>query len=141
MDAVKYRFAGLHVHQSLEVLIVYKGCMRCMVNNHTEEISAGSIFIANSYDTHHYEYIGNAAAYILVISKEYFTHILNAENEFNNFLRPSKAVWEDLMRHLANAYGRFGSFNVLQKSGFVNSLMGILYDSRGDARKQGSERV
>ena len=129
MDAVQYRFAGLHVHQSLEVLIVYKGCMRCMVNNHTEEISEGSIFIANSYDTHHYEYIGNAAAYILVISKEFFAHILGEDTEFGNFLHPSAAVWEEMMRHVEGAYDKFKGFNVLQKSGFVNTLMGILYDS------------
>ena len=129
MDAVKYRFAGLHVHQSLEVLIVYKGCMRCMVNNHTEEISAGSIFIANSYDTHHYEYVGNAAAYILVISKEFFAHILGEDTEFSNFLHPSAEVWEEMMRHVEGAYDKFKGFNVLQKSGFVNTLMGILYDS------------
>lgn len=129
MDAVKYRFAGLHVHESLEVLVVYKGCMRCMVNNRTEEISAGSIFIANSYDTHHYEYVGNAAAYILVISKEFFSHILDENTEFDNFLRPDVATWEEMMCLLQDAYGKFDGYNVLKKSGFVNMLMGILYDS------------
>lgn len=129
MAAVRYRFAGLHVHESLEVLVVYKGCMRCMVNNRTEEISAGSIFIANSYDTHHYEYVGNAAAYILVISKEFFSHILDENTEFENFLQPASAVWEEMMRLLQDAYDKFGGYNVLKKSGFVNMLMGILYDS------------
>ena len=129
MDAVQYRFAGLHVHQSLEVLVVYKGMMRCMVNNHTEEIPAGSIFIANSYDTHHYEYVGNAAAYILVISKEFFSHIIDENTEFNNFLRPTADVWEEMMSHLQGAYDKFKGFNVLQKNGFVNTLMGLLYDS------------
>lgn len=100
-----------------------------MVNNHTEEISAGSIFIANSYDTHHYEYVGNAAAYILVISKEFFSHVLDENTEFNNFLRPSAAVWEDLMSHLRGSYDKFNGYNVLRKRGFVNTLMGILYDS------------
>ena len=129
MDAVRYRFAGLHVHQALEVLVVYKGCMRCMVNNRTEEIGAGEVFIVNSYDTHHYEYVGNASAYILVISKEYFSHILSADTEFNNFLKPPQKVWEEMMRHIVEAYSKFDGFNVLQKSGFVDSLMGILYDS------------
>jgi len=129
MDAVRYRFAGLHVHQSLEVLVVYKGYMRCMVNNRIETISAGDIFIVNSYDTHHYEYVGNAAAYILVISKDFFSHILDENTEFNNFLHPSGVVWEELMMYLAESYGKFADFNVLQKSGFVDMLMGILYNS------------
>ena len=129
MDAVQYRFAGLHVHQSVEVLIVYKGAMRCMVNNHTKEISAGTIFIVNSYDTHHYEYVGNAAAYILVINKEFFSHILPDDTEFNNFLCPTAGVWEEMMLHVQGAYGKFKGFNLLQKSGFINTLMGILYDS------------
>ena len=129
MDAVRYRFAGLHVHQSLEVLIVYKGCMRCMVNNRVETISAGDIFIVNSYDTHHYEYVGNAAAYILVISKEFFSHILDENTEFNNFLHPTREVWGDLMEYLSDSYGKFGDYNILQKSGFVDMLMGILYNS------------
>ena len=46
MLAANYKFEGLHVHQSVEVLIVYSGCMRCMVNNRTENISAGNIFIS-----------------------------------------------------------------------------------------------
>ena len=75
MDAVRYRFDRLHIHQSLEMLVVYKGCMRCTVNNRTETITAGGVFIVNSYDTHYYEYVGNAAAYILVIGKEYISHI------------------------------------------------------------------
>ena len=107
--------------------MVYKGCMRCMVNNRTEEIGAGEIFIVNSYDTHHYEYVGNAAVYILVINKEYFSHILDEETEFNNFLQPSQKTWEELTRLVVNAYGKFEEFNVLQKSGFINSFMGILY--------------
>lgn len=107
--------------------MVYKGCMRCMVNNRTEEIGAGEIFIVNSYDTHHYEYVGNAAVYILVINKEYFSHILDEETEFNNFLQPSQKTWEELTRLVVNAYGQFEEFNVLQKSGFINSFMGILY--------------
>jgi len=129
MHAVRYRFAGLHVHQSVELLIVYKGSMRCMVNNRTEEISAGEIFIVNSYDTHHYEYIGNAAAYILVISKEYFAHILDEKTEFNNFLHPTPKVMERVMELLVNSYNYFADYNLLQKRGFVDTLMGILYDS------------
>lgn len=129
MDAVKYRFAGLHVHQSVELLVVYEGCMRCMVNNRTEEICAGDIFIANSYDTHHYEYVGNAAAYILVINKDFVSHILNEDTEFNNFLHPSAAVLEELMNHLKSSYGKFESYNLLQKSGFVDTMMGILFNS------------
>lgn len=129
MDAVQYSFAGLHIHQSLELLVVYKGCMRCTVNNRTEEISAGTIFFVNSYDTHHYEYVGNAGAYILVIGKEYLTHILDDKTEFNNFLSPVPEVWHELLKMLSESYDRFKEYNILQKRGFVNSLMGMLYNS------------
>ena len=127
MDAVKYRFADLHVHQSLELVIVYGGCMRCTVNNRTEEITAGSIFIANGYDTHHYEYVGNASAYILVIGKEYISHIIDEKTEFNNFITPPADVMQDLMELITSAYVKFMNYNVLQKRGFVNSMMGLLY--------------
>lgn len=90
MDGVKYRFGEVHVHKSIEMLVVYGGKMRCTVNNHTEELTAGSVFIANSHDTHHYEYVGNASAYILVISKDYFEGILDEKTEFQNFLRLPK---------------------------------------------------
>jgi len=129
MKAAQYRFAELHIHQSLEILVVYKGCMRCTVNNRTEEISAGTLFLANSYDTHHYEYVGNAGAYILVIEKGYLNHIIDEKTEFNNFLSPVPEVWHEVLKLLNDAYGRFGEYNILQKRGFVNSLMGMLYNS------------
>lgn len=129
MDAVRYRFDRLHIHQSLEMLVVYKGCMRCTVNNRTETITAGGVFIVNSYDTHYYEYVGNAAAYILVIGKEYISHIVDEKTEFNNFLFPASKIWLELINHLNESYKKFSTFNLLQKRGFVNSLMGILYNS------------
>ncbi|MBE7078425.1 MAG: helix-turn-helix domain-containing protein [Clostridiales bacterium] len=129
MAAAKYRFAGLHVHQSLEVLVVYRGCMRCMVNNRIQKIGEGEIFLVNSYDSHHYEYIGNAAAYILVIGKEYISHIIDDKTEFNNFLHPTSKVMAELMKLITDSYERFPTFNNLQKRGFVNSMMGILYNS------------
>lgn len=129
MAAVNYRFDRLHVHQSVEILIVYGGCMRCMVNNRSERISAGNIFIANSYDTHYFEYVGNASAYILTIGQEYISHVLDDKTEFNNFLHPSSKTMEELLRLLTAAYENFEQYNVLQKRGFVNSMLGILYDS------------
>ncbi len=129
MNAVRYRFDRLHVHQSLEMVVVYKGCLKCTLNNRTEAIHAGSVFLVNSYDSHYYEYIGNAAAYILVIGKEYISHIIDEKTEFNNFLFPASNVWADLMEHLTDSYEKFSTFNLLQKRGFVNTLMGILYNS------------
>lgn len=130
MAAVNYKFEGLHVHQSVEILVVYDGCMRCMVNNRTENISAGNVFISNSYDTHYYEYVGNAAAYILVVGKEYISHILDDTTEFNNFLHPTAKVMAELLELLSSAYGKFEQYNILQKRGFINSMMGILYTSK-----------
>ena len=127
MVAMNYHFTGLHIHKSLEIVVVYKGCLRCTVNNHTEDISAGSIFVVNSYDTHFYEYVGNAAAYIMVISKEYIVHMLDEKTEFNNFLHPSPETMRELMKLLANAYENFDTYNNLQKRGLVNSMMGLLY--------------
>ena len=98
MDAMKYRFTGLHIHKSLEIVVVYKGCMRCTVNNRTEDVSAGSICIVNSYDTHYFEYIGNAAAYIMVISKEYVLHMLDEKTDFENFLHPTPDTMRELMK-------------------------------------------
>ena len=129
MDAMNYRFTGLHIHESLEIVVVYKGCLRCTVNNHTEELSAGSIFIVNSYDTHFYEYVGNAAAYIMVISKEYIMHMLDEKMEFNNFLHPTPEIMNELMKLLTTSYENFETFNNLQKRGLVNSMMGLLYSS------------
>lgn len=136
MAKVKYRFEGLHVHQSVEILVVYGGCMRCMVNNRTENVSAGNIFISNSYDTHYYEYIGNASAYILVIGKEYISHILDDKTEFNNFLHPSSQAMEELLQLLTMSYGKFDQYNILQKRGFINSMLGILYSSNLIRKKE-----
>ena len=128
MDAASYRFAGLHVHESVEVLIVYKGQMRCTLNNKTEELYAGDIFIANSYDTHHYEYVGNAAAYILVIGKEFLSHIIDEKTEFNNFIRPDAETYQEFLNLVTESYKKFRGYNLLQKRGFINSMMGILYE-------------
>ena len=52
MAAAKYRFGELHIHQSVEILVVCDGRMRCMVNNQTEELSGGSVFIYLSEFNH-----------------------------------------------------------------------------------------
>ena len=129
MLAARYQFAGLHVHESVEILVVYKGQMRCTLNNQTEELHAGDIFIVNSYDTHHYEYVGNAAAYILVIGKEYISHIIDEKTEFNNFLHPDAETYAEFLSLVSEAYRKFPNYNLLQKRGFVNSMLGILYGS------------
>ena len=127
MAAANYRFGELHIHQSVEILIVCDGCMRCTVNNQTEELSGGSVFIANPYDTHHYEYVGNASAYIIVVSRDYLSNILKENTEFNNFLHPVGKSWGDLMTLVRNAYQNYDGFNTLLKRGFIESLFGILY--------------
>ena len=127
MAAARYRFGELHIHQSIEILVVCDGCMRCSVNNQTEELSGGSVFIANPYDTHHYEYVGNASAYIIVVSKEYLVNILDDKSEFNNFLYPTGKSWEDLKALVRDAYHNYDGFNTLQKRGFIQSFFGVLY--------------
>jgi len=124
-----YRFAGMHIHKSVEILVVYKGVMRCTVNEETREIPAGSIFIANSYDTHYYEYVGNASAYILVIGVEYLTEILTDKTEFENFIFPLDSVFLKLIKHLKTASVEIKEYNLLMKRAFVYTLMGILHDS------------
>ena len=127
MESARYRFGDLHIHQSVEILVICDGCMRCTVNNQTEELSGGSVFIANSYDTHYYEYVGNASAYIIVVSKDYLTNILDEHREFNNFLRLQGKTWDDLLALVRNAYHNYDSFNALRKRGFIQSLFGTLY--------------
>ena len=128
MAAARYRFGELHIHQSIEILVVCDGCMRCSVNNQTEELSGGSVFIANPYDTHHYEYVGNASAYIIVVSKEYLVNILDDKSEFNNFLYPTGKSWEDLKALVRDAYHNYDGFNTLQKRGFIQSFFGVLFN-------------
>ena len=127
MASVDYRFGELHIHQSVEILIVTSGRMLCMVNNRTEEIGEGCVFIANPYDTHHYEYVDNASAYIIVVSKEYLSNVLDENTEFNNFIFPQGKKWTELMKLVRASYDEYDGFNTLQKRGFINSLMGILY--------------
>ena len=127
MAAVKYHFGELHIHQSVEILVVCDGHMRCTVNNQTEELSGGSVFIANPYDTHHYEYVGNASAYIIVVHTDYLSNILDEKTEFNNFLQPNDKTWSALMALIRTTYHDYDGFNSLQKRGFIQSLLGILY--------------
>ena len=126
MDGVKYRFGEVHVHKSIEMLVIYSGKMRCTVNNHTEELTAGSVFIANSHDTHHYEYVGNAGAYILVISKDYFEGILDEKTEFQNFLRLPKNLSDALVKLLRENYSHFAHFNVFHKRSLTSQIIAIL---------------
>lgn len=127
MAAAKYHFGELHIHHSVEILIVCDGCMRCTVNNQTQDLSGGSVFIANPYDTHYYEYVDNASAYIIVVGKEYLANIIDDKTEFNNFLRPQGKTWEELIKLVNHSYHHYDGFNHLQKRGFINSLFGILY--------------
>ena len=136
MEKTDCSFASSRLHQNVELFIVYKGCMRCTVNHRVENITAGSVFVVNSYDTYSCEYVGNASTYFLVIGREYFSHILSDTTEFNNFLHLRGKVWEELISLLQEVELRFEEMNTLQKRGFVNFLFGILSDGCLFRKKQ-----
>lgn len=135
MRTSEYKFANGHIHKSTELVVVYGGRLRCTVNDETREISEGEIFIVNRYNTHYYEFVGDAACYIIVCGDEYLDYIIDDEKEFNNFVKPTEQKFQKTLKLLRETDLEFGKFNDLQKRGFINSLFGILWD-KGLLRKK-----
>lgn len=85
MASVNYRFAGTHIHRSIELVFCYGGTLKANINKNEILINKNDVLIVNPFDWHYYEYVENASCFILVISKEYFDDLIDEEEkEFNN---------------------------------------------------------
>lgn len=143
MRSAEYNFSNGHIHKSTEVVVLYGGCLRCTVNGETKEIREGEIFIVNRYNTHRYEFVGNASCYILVLGEEYLDYILDGEHEFCNFFQPTEKQFRQALKLLRETDREFENFNNLQKRGFVNSLFGIIWNKNlvREARKSHENQI
>lgn len=130
MRLAAYKFSDDHIHESVEVVVCYKGRLRCTLNDVTRDISAGEIFIVNKWNAHRFDYIENASCYIIVIGWDYIGHILNEKQEFNNFIHPDEKCFNKIVKLLQEADLSIDKFNYLLKQGFVNNLFGLLAEEK-----------
>lgn len=127
MLSVNYRFAGSHIHKSIEMLICTSGKMRTILNNEEKIISKGEILIINSFDWHFYEYIDNASCYILVLNESYINDLFSTNTlEFNNYLSLNDSELENVVHLLISNFEKFDTLTFIGKKAFVLTLFSLL---------------
>lgn len=127
MKLVHYKFAGSHIHKSIEMVICVSGKMRTIVNDNEKILSKGDILIINSYDWHFYEYIDNASCYILVLAEDYINDLLSSNNkEFNNHISLSNEDFERLEPLLSANFVNFDKLTFVGKKAFALTMFAIL---------------
>ncbi len=130
MASVNYKFFGTHIHKSIEMVFVYHGKMSYSVNENKGVLNAGEILLINSYDSHSYEYIDNAGAFIFVFSLDLLDDVLTNNNqEFNNHIYLSNGLFETVYNYVKESYRSLDKFNLLEKKSFVLRLFGYLMHS------------
>ncbi len=130
MRSADYSFSSSHIHESIEIVVLYGGNLRCTVSGVTRELSPGEIFVVNRYNTHYYEYVNNASCYVMVVGKGFLDYVLQDGKEFNNFLKPSERNFKRILKLLRETDFEFNGYNSLQKRGFVNSFFGCLLSEK-----------
>jgi len=127
-----------HFHRSTEMLFVLEGEIRVVVNGVDRLLHAGDISVANSYDVHYYQSVGNSTVYILLFGDSYLNGSEFSGKCFENFL-PACKKHELIFRFL-----RFYDENVTEpnfalRQGMVNIILGLIADCDGFSVKKRSE--
>jgi len=127
MKSVNYKFAGSHIHKSIEMLVCTSGKMRTIINGEEKTIHEGEILIINSFDWHFYEYVGNASCYILVMTEDYMNDLLPTNNiEFNNYISLNDDELLETEKLLSVNFKNFDRLTFVGKKAFALTLFSML---------------
>lgn len=131
MKAVNYRFAGSHIHHSIEMVICYKGMMKATINNLDIRLKEGDILFINPLDWHFYEYVDNASCYILVMADEYVNDVLTTNDvEFLNKVSLSPDELNQIKKLLDDNYQDFEQKSFIAKKAFALSMFSLLENKK-----------
>ncbi len=123
----RYKFFGTHVHNSIEMVVCYRGEMSYSINDKHGVFVAGQILLTNSFDTHFYEHKYDAGIYIFVFDRSLLDEVLAKENkEFKNILSLKEEDFNTLLSFVNEEYLKLDTYNLLERKGFVLSLFGKL---------------
>ena len=127
MLGVNYKMKDGHIHKSIEMVFCYFGKMSYRVNDNEGILESGNILFINSYDTHTYQYVDNAGAFIFVFSLDLLKDILTDQNkEFKNFISLPENLFIEFYELLKDNYAKLDNASLLEKKIFVLSLFSLL---------------
>lgn len=136
MKAAKYKFAGAHIHHSIEVVVCYNGKMAADVNDEHFILNKGDILLINPLDWHYYEYVNNASCYILVIANEFINDIFRDQSkELVNKISFNEKEFSKICKLIQDNINEFDEMSFLKKKSFVLSLFSIM-ESKGLYREK-----
>ena len=122
-----YKFFGTHVHNSIEMVVCYRGEMSYSINDVKGTFKAGQILLTNSFDTHFYEHIEDAGIYIFVFDRSLLDDVLSKENlEFKNIVSLDEDSFAKFLSYIESEYLKLDDYNLLERKAFVLSLFGKL---------------
>jgi len=64
--------APSHYHRQMEIFYIFSGTVTATINGNTRELSAGEMYIAESYDIHSVEVPSESEAYVIIFAKSDF---------------------------------------------------------------------
>lgn len=131
MKLANYKFAGPHIHHSIEIVVCYGGKMAAKINNRDFLLNKGDVLLINPLDWHYYEYIDNASCFILVIANEFTDDILvDQEKELNNKISFNETEFSELFSLINRNITEFDNMSFLRKKSFVLSMFSLM-ESKG----------
>lgn len=117
-----------HIHKSIEVLCVTKGDIRIFHNGSVRDISAGTVYFAESYDVHGYELLQpDAVGKVLIIPNSYLSNYRATKTDrmpSDNFLSEPNAY--RTVRDLIFSFSHSKIKGELFSQGIATAVMGVI---------------
>lgn len=120
-----------HFHAQVEILYVTKGYITVTINGLTEKVGAGGICVSGSYDVHAYsvEPGGEATALMLPLEclQKFFTY--SKDCTIRRHIVYDERLSQSVVSLIALYENNRNDSNPLFDEGWVNTLLGLLYDA------------
>ena len=125
-----------HFHNATEIIAVTEGEERVVINGAERILSAGEIGVSNSFDVHYYDCPTSSAVTVVMLSEEYTAHFKETfgGSPQNFFLKSGKS--EEMLSLIETLY-RFQGENKLVVSGYVDVLLGTMYEASPSVKDTG----
>lgn len=118
-----------HFHNAMEIVAVTEGKERVVINGTERILSKGELGVSNSFDVHYYDAVGDSEVTVVMLSDEYTARFRKTfEERLPNFFCAGERSRELLA--LVEKLYEVRDENRLIVSGYVDVLLGTLYDAR-----------
>ena len=134
---------ALHFHAQVEILYVASGSIGVTINGESRMVQKGGICVSGSYDVHEYVLDPGSDGIVILIPldhlQKFFTY--TKDSVITKHFIEDEGVSESVFKLLKLYAENSGCSNSLFDDGWVNILLGILYDKLEFSRPSVSGKV